>query len=88
MFAFEGIEYLRDYVVENVTIDRYSLTIAVEREGKQTDYTININQYPFLRTLLPSDIIGIVRSTDTNEVSFRWVQKGYVIPLEEFTKST
>lgn len=88
VFAFEGIEYLRDYVVENVTIDRYSLTIAVEREGEQTDYTIDINQYPFLRTLLPSDVIGIVRSTDTNEVSFRWVQKGYVIPMEEFTKST
>lgn len=84
VFAFEGIEYLRGYVVENVTIDRYSLTIAVEREGGHTDYTIDINQYPFLRTLLPSDIIGIVRSTDTNEVSFRWVQKGYVIPLEEF----
>ena len=48
------------------------------------DYTIDINQYPFLRTLLPSDVIGIVRPTDTNEVSFRWVQKGYVIPLEEF----
>jgi hypothetical protein len=37
-----------------------------------------------LCSLLPSDIIGIVRSTVTNEVLFRWVQKGYVIPLEEF----
>ena len=87
VFAFEGMEYLRDCVVENVTIDRYSLTIAVEREGGRTDYTIDINQYPFLRTLLPSDIIGIVRPTDTNEVSFRWINKGYVIPLKEFTKS-
>ena len=87
VFAFEGMEYLRDCVVENVTIDRYSLTISVEREGGRTDYTIDINQYPFLRTLLPSDIIGIVRPTDTNEVSFRWIDKGYVIPLKEFTKS-
>ena len=84
VLAFEEMEYLRDCVVENVTIDRYSLTITVEREGGRTDYTIDINQYPFLRTLLPSDVIGIVRPTDTNEVSFRWVQKGYVIPLEEF----
>ena len=36
--------------------------------------------------LLPSDVIGIVRPTATNEVSFRWIDKGYVIPLKEFTK--
>ena len=86
VFAFEGMEYLDGYDVKNVTIDRYSLTITMEREGEFADYTIDINQYPFLRTLLPSDIIGIVRPTDTNEVSFRWIQKGYVIPMKEFAK--
>ena len=62
------------------------------REGRSslsdeyTDYSIDIHQYPFLCMLLPSDVIGIVRPTATNEVSFRWIDKGYVIPLKEFTK--
>ena len=47
--------------------------------GQAPIIEIDINQYPFLRTLLSSDIIGIVRPTDTNEVSFRWIQNGYVI---------
>ena len=86
VYAFEGIEYLNDYVVVNVTIDRYTMNIAVEREGELTDYSISINQYPFLRTILPSDIVGVIRQTGTDELSFRWIDKGYVIPLKEFKK--
>ena len=90
IFHFEGIDYLNDdYTIENVTIDRRSLTITLteKAEKKTSDYCIDIKKYPFLRTLLPSDLISIIRPLNTDEVSFQWVQKGYVIPLKEFTKS-
>ncbi len=86
VFAFEGMDYLSDYVVENVTIDRHSMIITVEHEDEYTDYTIDIHRFPFLQTLLPSDFVGVVRPTATNEVSFRWIDKGYVIPMSEFNK--
>ena len=41
---------------------------------------------PSSDTLLPSDIVSIIRPLSTNEISFQWVQKGYVIPLKEFEK--
>ena len=87
IFHFEGIDYLDDdYTIENVTIDRRSLTITLtdKAEEKTSDYYIDIKKYPFLRTLLPSDLISIIRLLSTDEVSFQWPLKGYVIPLKEF----
>lgn len=84
--AFEGIEYQSEYRIRNVTIDRHTLTIAVEKDGECTDYVIDIERYDFLKTLLPSDIIGVVRLNRTGQLSFRWVNKAYVVPMEEFQK--
>ena len=87
IFHFEGIDYLDDdYTIENVTIDRRSLTITLtdKAEGKTSDYCIDIRKYPFLRTLLPSDLVSIIRLLSTDEVSFQWPLKGYVIPMKEF----
>ena len=87
IFHFEGIDYLDDdYTIDNVTIDRRSLTITLtdKAEEKTSDYYIDIKKYPFLRTLLPSDLISIIRLLSTDEVSFQWPLKGYVIPMKEF----
>lgn len=86
IFQFEGMEYQDGYEIKNVAIDRHSLTITVEKEGGCTDYTIDIERYDFLKTLLPSDIIGVVHLKRTNKLSFRWIEKAYVIPIEEFEK--
>ena len=89
IFHFEGIDYLDDdYTIDNVTIDRRSLTITLtdKAEEKTSDYYIDIKKYPFLRTLLPSDLVSIVRLLSTDEISFQWILKGYVIPLSEFTQ--
>ena len=87
IFHFEGVDYLDDdYTIKNVTIDRRTLTIAItdKAEEKTSNYSIDIKKYPFLRTLLPSDLVSIVRLLNTDEVSFQWILKGYVIPLKEF----
>ena len=59
---------------------------ADKAEEKTSDYYIDIKKYPFLRTLLPSDLVSIVRLLSTDEISFQWILKGYVIPLSEFTQ--
>ena len=84
IFQFEGVEYLDGYDIKNVTIDRHALTITVEMEGGCTDYTIDISRYDFLKTLLPSDVVAVVNFKRTGQRSFRWVEKAYVIPMEEF----
>ena len=84
IFLFEGVEYLDGYDIKNVTIDRHVLTITVERDGECVDYTIAIDRYDFLKTLLPSDVVAVVHLKRTNQLSFRWVDKAYVIPMEEF----
>lgn len=81
---FDGIEYLNEYEIRNVTIDWHALTISVEKDGESTDYTISIQRYDFLKTLLPSDTIGVVHLKRTDQLSFRWVDKAYVIPMAEF----
>ena len=84
VFLFEGMEYLNEYEIKNVTIDRHSLIIRVEKDDACADYSIDICQYDYLKTLLPSDIIGVVHLKRTNQLSFRWVDKAYVIPMAEF----
>lgn len=84
IYEFDGMEYLDGYEIKNVTIDRHSMTIRVEKDNACIDYSINIDQYDFLKTLLPSDIIGVVHLKRTDQLSFRWVDKAYVIPMEEF----
>ena len=87
IYHFEGVDYLDDdYTIENVTIDRRTLTITLtdKKEEKTSDYCIDIRKYPFLRTLLPSDFVSIIRLLRTDEVSFQWILKGYVIPMTEF----
>ena len=84
IYLFDGIEYLDDYEIRNVTIDRRALTISVEKDGECTDYTIDIHRYDFLKTLLPSDTIGVVHLKRTNQLSFRWVDKAYVVPIADF----
>ncbi len=89
IFHFEGVDYLDDdYTIDNVTIDHRTLTITLtdKAEEKISDYSIDIKKYPFLCTLLPSDLVSIIRPLNTDEISFQWVQKGYVIPLKKFTK--
>ena len=84
VYEFDGIEYLSEYEIKNVSIDRHTMTICVEKDGECTDYTISIQRYDFLKTLLPSDIIGVVHLKRTAQLSFRWVDKAYVIPMSEF----
>ena len=84
LYTYDGMEYLDEYEIKNVTIDRHSLTISVEKDGECADYTIDIHRYDYLKTLLPSDIIGVVHVKRTNQLSFRWADKAYVIPMAEF----
>lgn len=87
IFQFEGVGYLDEYNTENVTIDRHTLTITVnKRDEGTTDYTIGVGRYGFLKTLLPSDIVEVVYMYATDQLAFRWIDKPYVIPLEEFEK--
>ena len=91
LFHFEGVEDLDGYYdIENVTIDRHTLTIRLtdKAEGMTGDYSISIHKYAFLRTLLPSDIISIIRPLKTGEPTFRWALRGHMIPMKEFAKST
>ena len=48
------------------------------------DYMLNIDHCDFFKTLLPSDVVEVVRLNRTGQLSFRWVEKAYVIPMEEF----
>lgn len=84
VYRFDGVEYLSEYDIKNVTIDRHALTINVEKDGVCADYTIAISRYDFLKTLLPSDIIGVVHVKRTDQLSFRWVDKAYAVPMDEF----
>ena len=85
IFQFEGMEFLDGYDIENVMIDRRSLTITVNKAGEGlVDYMLNIDHCDFLKTLLPSDVVEVVRLNRTGQLSFRWVEKAYVIPMEEF----
>ena len=84
IFLFEGVEYLDGYDIKNVAIDWHALTITVEKDGECADYTIDIGRYDFLKTLLPSDVVAVVHLKRTDQLSFRWVDKAYVIPMEEF----
>ena len=84
VYRFDGMEYLSEYDIKNVTIDRHTLTISVEKDGECADYTIDICRYDFLKTLLPSDIIGVVHFKRTDQLSFRWVDKDYIVPMGEF----
>lgn len=89
LYHFEGVDALDDdYTIENVTIDRHTLTIRLtdKAEGITSDYSIGIRRHVFLRTLLPSDIISIVRPLQTGELCFRWALRGYMIPFGEFEK--
>ncbi len=81
---FDGMEYMGEYDIKNMAIDRHTLTISVEKDGECADYTIDICRYDFLKTLLPSDIIGVVHFKRTDQLSFRWVDKAYIVPMGEF----
>lgn len=89
LFHFEGVEDLDSYYdIENVTIDRHTLTIRLndKAEGMTSDYSIGIHKYAFLRTLLPSDIISIIHPLKTGNLTFRWALRGHMIPMKEFAK--
>lgn len=90
LYHFEGIEDMdSEYDIVNVTIDRHTLTIRLtdKNDGKGTDYSINIREYEFLRTLLPSDIVSIVCPLMTGEPTFHWALRGHMIAMKEFTKN-
>lgn len=91
-----NLEYLCEYDVTNVCIDRTSLTVTVEKDSATADdkeiitetksYTIAIDAHTFLENLTPAEFASVVRYKDTGELGIAWNELGQNIPLREFTE--
>lgn len=91
-----NLEYLCEYYVTNVCIDRTSLTVTVEKESATADdketmaetksYTIAIDTHTFLENLTPAEFASVVRYKDSGELGIAWNELGQNIPLREFTE--
>lgn len=96
-----NIEYLGEYDVTNVCVDRKNVTVTFEKEIRgdyyetneeeniaieENSYTIPIDSYAFLKELTPAEFASIVRYKDTGELAIAWNNLGQNIPLKEFRK--
>lgn len=94
-----NLEYLAEYDVTNVCIDRENVTVTIEKEtGREYDeekkediiiveqksYTIAIDSYTFLEKLTPMEFASVARYKDTEELAIAWNFLGQNIPLSEF----
>lgn len=85
--ADSDIEYLTDYEVTNVCIDRQEIIISFESKiNGREQYCIDINAHPFFKSLTPFETASIVRYKETKELIVCWNNLGQYIPLKEFKK--
>ena len=78
----DGMEFLPDYEITDVSITRTSLTLHLA--GGIT-YTIPLDQASFLATLRPSDPVGIVRRSSDGLLHVFWPAIMHSLPLSAFT---
>lgn len=77
-------EYLDEYEIANVVIDRKNITVTVEYAGSSLSYTLPLDAYPFLEKLTPAEYVGVARSKSTGEFYICWNNMGQYIPVKEF----
>ena len=84
-----NIEYLADYDVTNVCIDRKSVTVTFENENgtESKSCSIAVSTYPFFEQLTPSEFVSVVRYKDSGELAFAWNDLGQTIPLSKFEEN-
>ena len=97
-----NLEYLGEYDVTNVCIDRENLTVTIEKEiGREYDeekkkdiivveqksYTISIDSHTFLEKLTPMEFASVARYKDTGELAIAWNFLGQNIPLRKFVEN-
>lgn len=82
-----NIEYLGDYEVTNVCIDRKSVTVTIDYgEGEEKSYIIPADSYSFFEQLTPNEFASVVRLKDCGELAVAWNNLGQYILLKEFTE--
>ena len=92
-----NIEYLAEYDVTNVCIDRKNVIVTFEKEidgefadeekkvkVEQNSYIIPVDSYSFLEELTPFEFASVVRYKDSGELAIAWNNLGQNIPLREF----
>lgn len=70
----------------NMTINWEHLSILIEEPSGTYSYQIDVEAYPFLKTLTPFHDLQIVRRKAGNSLSAEWFGMGMSIPLAEFEK--
>ena len=81
-----NIEYLADYDVTNICIDRYSLVVTFINETMEFCYSIPLDKYKFFNELTPAEFASVVRYKDSGELAICWNFIGQNVPLHEFEK--
>lgn len=81
-----NIEYLGDYEVTNVCIDRKSVTVTIDYGEEEKSYIISAKNYSFFEQLTPNEFASVVRLKDCGELAVAWNNLGQYIPLKEFTE--
>lgn len=81
-----NIEYLGDYEVTNVCIDRKSVTVTIDYGEEEKSYIIPANSYSFFERLTPNEFASVVRLKDCGELAVAWNNLGQYIPLKVFTE--
>ena len=82
-----NIEYLSDYEVTNVCIDRKSVTVTIDYgKGEEKSYIIPVKKHSFFEQLTPNEFASVVRLKDCGKLAVAWNNLGQYIPLKEFTE--
>ena len=81
-----NIEYLADYDVTNICIDRRGLTVTFINETMEFCYSIPLDKYKFFNELTPAEFASVVRYKDSGEFAICWNFVGQNVPLHEFEK--
>lgn len=82
------IEYLADYEVTNVCIDRKQLTVTfVDDEDATHSYSIAVDTYPFFLQLTPHEFASVVRIKSSGEYGICWNHIGQHVLLKEFKET-
>lgn len=77
-------EYLDEYEVTNVSIDRFNVTVTVLCDGVSRSYALPLDAYAFLARLTPAEFVCVTRSKSRDELCISWNNLGQYIPLSEF----
>lgn len=77
-------EYLDEYEIVNVTIDRKNITITTLLGEVEKSYTMLTDNYTFLAKISPNEFVSVARSKNSGELFFTWNNIGQFIPMKEF----